>query len=453
MPDTVDILLPSEKGAPLTRAEGEAQWIKVEDALNGLFDGSKKAGNADKLDGFDSSDFARFVQMTGAVGNINSPLLHLPLKKNLLTQQGQSVCTFTRASAATYVDRYGMLKSVAADTPRFTTEGLLIEGASTNLLTYSEQFDNGAWVKTNASIAANTAAVTDPFGTNLADKLIEDASSGEHSAYQQCAYINGTTYCLSVFAQSAERTQLKIYSSGGAKGALFDLSNGSVVSYDSGVTASIQKLSNGWFRCSIVFTATVTATRANYFYSTVSGNTSYVGNGTSGLYLFGAQLEAMPFATSYIQTTTTSVTRAGNGLSVLQSDNFPSFSGNLSVCVDLSNLAKHSANQEILRDSSGFRLYYATEGLIAFAFGNKQITSAVLPGVFSGRITAVKSLTMLYLYINGLLVASTAIGTLAVNQTTMQIGSASGTSNYFYGTISNLRIYDRALTAEEVRLA
>lgn len=37
MPDTVDILLPSEKGAPLTRAEGEAQWQKVEDAVTPFF--------------------------------------------------------------------------------------------------------------------------------------------------------------------------------------------------------------------------------------------------------------------------------------------------------------------------------------------------------------------------------------------------------------------------------
>jgi len=69
MPDTVDILLPSEKGAPLTRAEGEAQWIKVQDALNGLFDGSKKAGNADKLDGKSIGNGANNVLATDAKGN------------------------------------------------------------------------------------------------------------------------------------------------------------------------------------------------------------------------------------------------------------------------------------------------------------------------------------------------------------------------------------------------
>ncbi|TCK58188.1 LamG domain-containing protein [Seleniivibrio woodruffii] len=393
---------------------------------------------------------------TGAFGNLDSPLLHLPLKKNLLTAQGQSVCTFTRASAATYVDRYGMLKSVAADIPRFTADGLLIEGTSTNLLTYSEQFENGAWVKTNTSITTNTAAVTDPFGTNLAEKLYDDASNGEHYIYQQSAYTNGTTYCLSVFAQSAERTQLKIYSSGGAKGALFDLSNGLILSCDSGVTASIKKLSNGWFRCSIVFTAIVTATRANYFYSTVLGNTSYVGDGTSGLYIFGAQLEAMPFATSYIPTTTASATRVANYCQVSQTDNIPSYSKDFTISTDIVPLGI-AGTQYIMGDanlSTGLKLYIETDGVIYATLGGVSLKASIfVSATVTYRVCLIKKGTLIYFYVNGDLKESKSVSNPPANQANLFIGSRNGTSGNGYVYISNLRIYDRALTAEEVRLA
>ena len=76
----------------------------------------------------------------GAIGNINLPLLDIPLKNSLALKQGVGSVVFTRATTGTFIDRYGVLQTAAIDEARFEKEGLLIEGASTNLLTYSQDF-------------------------------------------------------------------------------------------------------------------------------------------------------------------------------------------------------------------------------------------------------------------------------------------------------------------------
>ncbi len=86
--------------------------------------------------------------------------------------------TFTRASTATYFDAAGVLSSAANNVPRIDYDpetlickGLLIEEARTNLLTYSEQFDNAAWIKSNANISVTSTNSTSPDGTASADTV------------------------------------------------------------------------------------------------------------------------------------------------------------------------------------------------------------------------------------------------------------------------------------------
>jgi len=392
---------------------------------------------------------------TGAFGNLDSPLLHLPLKKNLLTAQGQSVCTFTRASAATYVDRYGMLKSVAADIPRFTADGLLIEGASTNLLTYSEQFDNGAWVKTRASVSANTTSTLDPFGTNMADKLVEDTSiSNSHYIGQNIGVTSGTSYTLSIFVKAAERTQACLGNVSANKFAYFDLAAGNVISSTSGVSAEIKQLANGWFRCSMNYTSSATATQSHGILTCINGNLGYTGDGTSGLYIFGAQLEAMPFATSYIPTTTASLSRAADNVFFSYSDNFPAPTSALSLIADVSRLGSigNSLSQYVYKVvGESNRIYVDNAG------GNSEIyagsyASFSAPPAIKHRIAHIVDASNQSLYVDGVLKKTTARGAVSGSATVVALGS-NGSAQHLFGTISNLRIYDRALTAEEVRLA
>jgi hypothetical protein len=192
---------------------------------------------------------------------------------------------------------------------------LLVEPSAQNVLLQSEAF-NTTWtlVGLNAfgsGSVANSTGTTDPFGGTNSDYIQENAASGTHVILQTPAgQVSGTTYTFSCFAKSAERTQINLFNNaGGGANATFNLSAGTAT-LGIGVSALIQNYGNGWYRCILTYTPTATVNfNVQIRLADASGNTSYTGTGTSGLYVFGAQLEVGSVATSYIPTTTGAVTR------------------------------------------------------------------------------------------------------------------------------------------------
>jgi hypothetical protein len=189
---------------------------------------------------------------------------------------------------------------------------LLLEPQRTNLALQSESFDNVSWIKSNSSVTANTT--TSPDGNTTADSLIENTSSGLHFVYQSVGIAG--TYTLSFYVKANTRNWVYITMFDGIadRGAFFNVSTGVVGNIDSGVTASIQSVGNGWYRC------IVTATNLAVFSSscqlaTANGTRSYTGDGTSGLFIWGAQLEQGAYPTTYIPTTTASATRVADSFS------------------------------------------------------------------------------------------------------------------------------------------
>jgi hypothetical protein len=238
--------------------------------------------------------------------------------------------TFSRASTATYFNSLGVLTTANNNVARFdynpstlAAQGLLIEEQRTNLLTYSADFANAAWTKTRSSITSNT--IVAPDGTLTGDKLVEDASaSASHSIRSTGATISvGSNTSFSVFAKASERTAivLRVNNAADSIWCAFNLSTGTVGTAansgtGSGATGSIISVGNGWYRCTVSgVTSTTAASVQAIIYPAVSTtdptNTSiiYTGDGTSGIFIWGAQLEAGAFATSYIPTTTTALTR------------------------------------------------------------------------------------------------------------------------------------------------
>lgn len=247
---------------------------------------------------------------------------------------------FERASSATYFDSSGVMQTAAIDVPRFSYnpetlefEGLLIEEQGTNLLTYSEQFDNAAWEKVSTTITAN--AETAPDGTVTMDKFIATSSGGiSYRLVRQhgTAVTSGLVYCYSVYVKAGEESVVTIRfettnSAFTFAFATFDLSSGTVSS-NTAESAGIEYIGNGIYRVWATKTATATA---NGRAQIQLRNFTYVGDDVSGLYIWGAQLEAGAFPTSYIKTEGTSVTREADivpgVVSNVPEDDYPEWDG------------------------------------------------------------------------------------------------------------------------------
>ncbi len=236
--------------------------------------------------------------------------------------------TFARGSIGTYFGSDGLMRTAGVNEPRFDHDpitgqslGLLIEEPRTNLLTYSEDFSQGVWTKHNSSINSNV--ITAPDNTSNATKLIENTSDVQHMVYRNLTSAVNTTYTFSFFAKSAERQYvLASFSGGGLSGDCVvgvSLIDGSVTTTsNSPENTSVTKLPNGWYR----ITLTKTTPSASAFQPRIlisrtgSSSQTYRGDGTSGIYVWGAQLEVGAFPTSYIPTTVSIVPRSADNASM-----------------------------------------------------------------------------------------------------------------------------------------
>ena len=161
-----------------------------------------------------------------------------------------------------------------------------------NLLTYSEDFSNAAWIKSAATVTANAAVA--PDGATTADKLVATAASGGHFVYDNISGSYRGTF--SVFAKAEEYTNLRMIEVGSFKYyASFDLETG-VVSASGGskfISASATDVGDGWFLCSITASDIGGAPSVMGFpdgSEPVNTPASYTGDGTSGIYVWGVHL-------------------------------------------------------------------------------------------------------------------------------------------------------------------
>ncbi len=286
--------------------------------------------------------------------------------------------TFSRGTGATRVNASGFIETVGNTTPRFDYDpvtlaprGLLIEEARTNLLLQSETFDNASWPKTDATVTANVTNA--PSGTAVADKLAETATTAAHSVSQIVTIAIGTSYTYTVYAKAAERNWIALQFTGGMTanhGAYFDLANGVVGNLiSSPASASITKLADGWYRCSIT-SAPATGTSTTAWVYTASGNgvVSYLGTAGSGIYLWGAQFEAGAFATSYIPTVASTVTRNAD-VATMTGTNFSTWF----------NQTEGTFVADVLDNAAGVNVLVASDGTTS----NQLIMTSSTLNIFS----------------------------------------------------------------------
>jgi len=235
------------------------------------------------------------------------------------------IMNFTRASSATYFDATGTMQTVGTDVPRqdnspatLQPRGLLVEGARTNLVTYSADIANTlGWSVSAATATANQA--TAPDGTNTAGLLTDSGGAAVHYAFNGNKTIaSTTTYTYSQFFKASSETvvQLTFTTAQFASAyANFDLINGTIVTSGAVITAGMQQCPNGWWRCWIAQTSNGSGTGNGAFFQFTNNNinatrsVSYTANGRA-LYAWGGQFEVGSFPSSYIPTLSSSATRA-----------------------------------------------------------------------------------------------------------------------------------------------
>jgi len=204
---------------------------------------------------------------------------------------------------------------VQGDKPRLdydpinpTCPHLLLEPQSTNLFPFSENFNNG-WSVNQTTLTANSSVC--PDGTNNAFNLVANATNSVHLLATTVSGTNLRT--ISIFAKQNGYKRFRFNTGSSGNGfASFDLSNGTIDG--SGGTffnsAKIQPLPNDWYRCSLTINSGG-GTNPTVAMEDDAGNVTFLGDGISGILIWGAQLEELSFPTSYIPTAGATETRVG----------------------------------------------------------------------------------------------------------------------------------------------
>jgi len=237
-------------------------------------------------------------------------------------EQRSAVTAYTPTTTQPITNYLPVLLAAQAGVPRFdhnpttgVSLGLLIEEQRTNLLLYSEQFDDAYWTKTRTTITSNTNIA--PSGALTADAFYDVTGSGGQSAIQRAVTTTAASHTFSVYAKYLNKQWIRLTTSLFSFGTTyFDLQNGVIGTVNANHTAAISSVGNGWYRISITFTATAAV---NTFYiegAAGNGVPTYTPVDGQGYFIWGAQLEAGAFPTSYIPTVASQVTRSADAASM-----------------------------------------------------------------------------------------------------------------------------------------
>ena len=312
------------------------------------------------------------------------------------------------------------------------------------------------------SITSNT--IVAPDGTLTGDKLVEDTTNNNHTVRQPITVTSGATYTSSCFIKAGERTEcaVEIYTGATVYRAVFNLLTGAFISSTGTGSYNVSSVGNGWFRISI--TAAASTTTLNPFIFTSSGgNISYTGDGYSGIYIWGAQLEAGAFPTSYIATTAATVTRNADVAS-MTGTNFSSwfssaegtFYGEAAVSFVTTNFPTLCVAYQV---SSSNAIYLNSRGG-ASPNGRFEVNFAGVPQAVINNSTISSNTTFrsagsykfndFALSTNAASVGTDTSGSLPA-PTSLSIGSDIGVGQFANGTIKKIAYYPLRLTNAQLQ--
>jgi hypothetical protein len=379
--------------------------------------------------------------------------------------------TYTRNNGGRFPARFDY------DPVTLAPKGIQIEEQRTNLLLYSEEFDNAAWTKSNTSVTANTT--TSPDGTVDADKIIIDngVASGSSTFISRdiTKAASATRYTVSVFAKADGFNSMRLrcrQTSNFANEAfcIFDLAAGTagtatVNGTFTNASATITLYANGFYRCVLTFTSG-TETDLSFRVLPESGT----GDGIKGIFAFGAQLEAGAFATSYIPTVASQVTRTADQTSIVAPNFAPWYNQSEGTfVVEASFIGRPAsvgnARTAVISDgtannfiSAGLRNNANSSGVYYGQINTGGTSQALLPSSIAADIGDNVTFKSAIAYkvndiaatANGATVSTDTSATIpAVN--TLFIGTIDGAANFLNGHIRSIRYYPTRLSNAQLQ--
>jgi hypothetical protein len=369
----------------------------------------------------------------------------------------------TRATTATRVNKDGLIETVAANTPRLDyplidgvvqdCPALLLEPQRTNNMTHSEDFS----VYTLASGTSSTAnAGTSPTGENNATLIYPSSSGSNKGLYKNTS--SSTTGTVSCFVKRSGKNFAIIGTDNGAtRYCIFDLVNETVVYEATNYTGKIEKHSNDWYRISSTYTSSAAA---NYPFVGVADNSSgdVTVDGTNGILIFGMQYEYNSYATSYIPTSGSAVTRSADVCNRAEAD-FNDSEGVLFA--EINTLADDGTNRYIsLSDSSisnaiVIRIGGANTILSRLFRGGSPVGSAIIDDntdtKTNMKVAIVYNNTSHSLYVNGFNIGTEIVNSSYTSGTLIEVNfDGGGGGSDFYGKSKQLMTFNEALSDTEL---
>jgi len=383
--------------------------------------------------------------------------------------------TTTRDSIATRVNKEGLIEVVGNDVPRIdykdSSDGaLLLENSSTNLIPYSEDFSNAAWDLFRISVTTENYA--SPNGSSTVKNIIADTSNNTHGIFDFVSASSGI-YTSSAFfkANGYNFACVRISVDGDTKrfSAVIDLTNGNVTITDAtgsptSTSFSVNDYGNGWYRLSVscshssgsVYLTISPSSTSNPTFS--SSLPSFLGDGTSGVLVFGAQLEQSSYPTSYIPTSGSTVQRAadtasgaGNSEVFNDSEGVLFFEGSTLVNSGETRrivLSDGTTSDRVILEYSGalntINYYLVSSGIdqaaLSFVLNNSNSFTKIILKYKTNNFA---------LWVNGFQVGVDASGVTPIGLNEISFLGVVG--NYpFYGKTKEIGYYDTALTDEEL---
>ena len=360
---------------------------------------------------------------------------------------------YERNGSATRMRKDGLIEELTVDdTPRLDwlnsdCPSLLLEPQRTNLQAYSENFSGAAWTPSSSTITANSSIC--PNGELTAYKLETTSTVGLLGGFLTITANTEYTYSLFVKSDATSVCKIDLYDTISSSRyfygtVIFDMATETIST--SLATASFDKLDGGWYRLKM------TATSPNPLLGSTGVQISLTQAGS--IFIWGAQMEAGGYATSYIKNVDDI-----NGVTRLKDECFNGGDADLFDITEgtffVDSYVYNSGNFTIINLSDG-----SVSNRLALMFQNYGTQVRVLSsgGVDSylnlnfdqrNKIAVTFKENEYKFFINGALVGSDTSATVPSGMDRLNFSNNTNVSNHFEGKVYDTRVYDRVLTEAE----